>query len=67
MSLSWKFVSKTDKLGRKRAAVWKTISSAEPGGSFYGAAQIYYMSNFINPLRNMVLFKVDFEYTYDIV
>ena len=58
---------KTDKLGRKHAAVRKTISNAEPGGAFSGRALIYYIPNFVNPLRNIVLFKVEFGYTYDIV
>ena len=67
MSLNGKFIIKTDKFGRKRAAVRKTISFAEPGGAFSGGALIYYISNFINPLSNIVLFKVEFGYTYDIV
>ena len=44
-----------------------SINEFEPGGAFSGGALIYYMSNFINPLRNIVLFKVEFGYTYDIV
>ena len=62
-----KILHKTDKLGRKHAAVRKTISTGEPGGAFSGRALIYYISNFVNPLRNIVLFKVEFGYTYDIV
>ena len=46
---------------------FRPLSLAGSGGAFSGRALIYYISNFVNPLRNIVLFNVEFGYTYDIV